>query len=93
MLELVTDAGVQEVDIDQNGSIKEVTKSLNDLERAHGHDRIRLIICQRNSTRLTLFDMLLARLHVAVLVVASGNGILYPTSVLRRRAAALCLDV
>jgi hypothetical protein len=92
VLELITNKGICEEDVGTSGSVRKIATELHDIRQMYGSS-LQFVVCRRESTALTLFDTLLARLHVAVMVVGTDSGVLYPANVIKRRAAGVCVDV
>lgn len=93
MIELVTRSGIKKIGMEetQNG-VGHLYALLSEIEKMTSDDKLLLVVCRRPDTRLTLFDMMLNTLKVSLLILAPDSGILYPSGVLKRRAAGLCVS-
>jgi hypothetical protein len=87
VLELVTKQGIQPMNIDATTKIKTIRDRVQELD----NDQLLFIICRRAAAELTFFDLLLAKLGVAVLILTPTQGVIYPANLLKRRASALCV--
>lgn len=93
MIELVTRTGTKRLGMEETRhGVGHLYTLLSEIEKMTAEDKLLLVICRRPDTKLTLFDMMLNTLRVGLLILTPNTGILYPSGVLKRRAAALCVN-
>ena len=92
MIQIVTkEKGVRKINMDETAlGVGHLYSLLSEIETICAGDRLLFVICRRPNTRLTLFDMMMTRLEVSLMILSPRKGILYPANVLKRRASALC---
>ena len=95
MIQIVTTKGVRDMGMEETqqgqGQIYELLREIEKIGEEDG--KLLCVICRRETIRLTLFDMMLNTLHVALLLLSPTRGVVYPANVLKRRASALCANV
>lgn len=90
MIEIVTTKGVRNMGTEEDKQVYELLREIESIGKQDG--KILFVVCYRESTKLTLFDMMLNTLKVALLLVTPKVGVMYPANALNRRASALCAN-
>lgn len=94
MIQIVTNKGVRDLNMEENQREPDQMHGLlRDIERLGKEDgNLLFVICRRETTKITLFDVMLNTLQVSLLLLSPGKGVMYPANVLNRRASALCVN-